>query len=115
MRNQWIRGCRTLIAAAATSLALASGARALPTVQPPQPRPIVVAQAHGTEPRELDPRYKPVPPEEKGWYNDSYIFGLTRGLAASTIHPAGKAPLFLFTVPLDLVFLPFATIGGLFG
>jgi hypothetical protein len=76
---------------------------------------IVVAQAGGTEPRELEPRYKPVPPEEKSSYNSSYIFGMTRGLADSTIHPAAKAPLFLFTVPLDLVFFPFAAIGGFFG
>lgn len=76
---------------------------------------MVVAQAGGTEPRDLEPRYKPVPPPEKSWYNSSYIFGMTRGLANSTIHPAAKAPLFLFTVPLDLVFFPFASIGGLFG
>jgi len=76
---------------------------------------IILAQAGGTEPRELEPRYKPAPPEEKSSYNSSYIFGMTRGLAASTIHPAAKAPLFLFTVPLDLVFFPFAAIGGFFG
>jgi len=75
----------------------------------------IVAQAGGTEPRELEPRYKPVPPPEKSSYNSSYIFGMTRGLADSTIHPAAKAPLFLFTVPLDLVFFPFAAIGGFFG
>ena len=40
---------------------------------------------------------------------------MTRGLADSTIHPAVKTPLFLFTVPLDLVFFPFAAIGGFFG
>jgi hypothetical protein len=77
--------------------------------------PAVVAQAGGTESRGLEPRYKPVPPEEKSAYNSSYIFGMTRGLAASTIHPAAKAPLFLFTVPLDLAFFPFAAIGGFFG
>ena len=76
---------------------------------------IVVAQEGGTQPRELEPRYKPVPPPEKSSYNSSYIFGMTRGLANSTIHPAAKAPLFLFTVPLDFVFFPFAAIGGFFG
>lgn len=76
---------------------------------------IEIAQAHGTEPRELEPRYQPVPPQEKSWYNSTYIFGMTRGVANSTIAPAGKAPLFLLTVPLDIVFLPFAAIGGLFG
>lgn len=74
-----------------------------------------LAQAGGTEPRELEPRYKPVPPEPKSSYNSSYIFGMTRGVADSTIHPAGKVPLFLLTVPLDLVLFPFAAIGGFFG
>jgi hypothetical protein len=74
-----------------------------------------LAQAGGTEPRELEPRYQPAPVEEKGWYNDSYIFALTRGVADSTMHPAAKAPLFVLTVPLDLVFLPITAIGGLFG
>jgi hypothetical protein len=36
-------------------------------------------------------------------------------VAESTIHPAVKVPLFVLTVPLDLVFLPIAAIGGLFG
>jgi hypothetical protein len=80
-----------------------------------QTEAIQVAQVGGTEPRELEPRYKPVQPEEKSWYNSSYIFGLTRGVAGSTMVPAAKAPLFLFTVPLDLVLLPAAAIGGLFG
>ena len=77
--------------------------------------PVVGAQAGGTEPRELEPRYQPVPPEEKSSYNSDYVFGMTRGLANSTVHPAAKAPLFFFTVPLDLVFFPFALIGGFFG
>ena len=51
----------------------------------------------------------------KSWYNDSYIFAMTRGVADSTMVPAAKAPLFLLTVPLDLVLLPFAAIGGFFG
>ena len=38
-----------------------------------------------------------------------------RGVADSTIHPSVKAPLFLFTIPLDIVLLPFAAIGGAFG
>jgi len=67
------------------------------------------------ESRPLEPRYQPREPKEEGWYNDSYIFGMTRDLANSTIAPAGKAPLFLFTIPLDIVLLPFTVIGGLFG
>lgn len=76
---------------------------------------VQLAQAQGTQPRELEPRYKPVPPEEKGWYNSSYIFSLTRGVADSTMVPAAKAPLYVLTVPLDLVLLPFTAIGGMFG
>lgn len=75
-----------------------------------------LAQAQGTQPRPLEPRYQPEPPEPPpSWYNASYIFGLTRGVAGSTMVPAAKAPLFLLTVPLDVVLLPFAAIGGLFG
>jgi hypothetical protein len=75
---------------------------------------VVVAQAGGTEPRDLEPRYKPIPPEPEPDYNSSYIFALTRGVADSTMHAAAKVPLFLLTVPLDLAFLPIAAIGGFF-
>ncbi|HPG24320.1 MAG TPA: hypothetical protein PLW10_01680 [Myxococcota bacterium] len=79
---------------------------------------IVIAQADDCErdcEGRLEPRYQPREPEEKGWYNGDYVFGLSRSLANSTIEPAAKAPLFLFTVPLDLALLPFALIGGMFG
>ncbi|MEZ4333759.1 MAG: hypothetical protein R3F35_18545 [Myxococcota bacterium] len=83
---------------------------------------LLLAQSGGTEPRELEPRYPAPPPgdpgpysEEGPGYNSDYIFGITRSLARSTMVPAAKAPLFLFTVPLDLAFLPFELIGGFFG
>lgn len=76
---------------------------------------LIVVQAQGTEEGELSPRYEPVAPEPKSSYNDSYLFAMTRGVADSTIHPAGKVPLFLLTIPLDLALLPFATIAGFFG
>jgi len=47
-------------------------------------------------------------------YNSDYIFGMTRGVADSTMVPAIKPLFFLVTIPLDLAFLPFAAIGGLF-
>jgi hypothetical protein len=47
-------------------------------------------------------------------YNDDYIFGMTKGLAASTMVPALKPVFMIFTIPLDLVFLPFAWAGGYF-
>ncbi len=85
-------------------------------------QPIVLAQDGGTVPREIEPQYQPVPPTRPGPYNDQereiyttdYLFGMTRGVAGSTMVPALKAPLFLFTIPLDLVLLPFAAIGGFF-
>ncbi len=101
---------RAVLLAAFVTLAAAS-APALPVDR----EVVQLAQAHGTEPRELEPRYQPVPPAEKSWYNDSYIFALTRGVADSTMVPAAKAPLYVLTVPIDLVLLPIAAFGGLFG
>jgi hypothetical protein len=82
-----------------------------------QAEPLLVAQAQGTEQPELRPRYEPVPPstEPKPSYNSDYLFGMTRAVANSTMHPGAKAPLFVLTVPLDIVFLPFEAIGGFFG
>ena len=85
--------------------------------------PIVLAQDGGTVPREIEPEYQPVPPKTPGPYNDQerdiyttdYLFGMTRGVAGSTMVPALKVPLFLFTIPLDIIFLPFEAIGGFFG
>ncbi len=47
-------------------------------------------------------------------YNSEYIFAMTRGVADSTMIPAVKPLVFLLTIPLDIVFLPFAAIGGFF-
>ncbi len=47
-------------------------------------------------------------------YNSDYLFAMTRGVASSAITPAVKPLLFLFTVPLDIVLLPFTAIGGFF-
>jgi len=111
------RRCRQLaLAMAATVLMAASSGVALAGDRGDQDTLQLAQAAAGTEPRELEPRYKPVPPPEpEGWYNSGYVFGLTRGVAGSTMVPAAKAPLFLLTIPLDIVILPFAAIGGLFG
>lgn len=108
--NHW----RAALAAAFLFVAAASSASATGELHTGS-RAIQLAQAGGTEPRDLEPRYHPAPPEEKSWYNSSYIFAVTRSVADSTLVPAAKVPLFLLTVPVDLVLLPFATIGGLFG
>lgn len=114
MTSTRIRLRRTLLVAALLAVLGGQATRAAAGDHIASP-PVQIAQAGGTEPRELEPRYQPAPVEEKGWYNDSYIFGMTKGVAESTIHPAVKVPLFVLTVPLDLVFLPIAAIGGMFG
>jgi hypothetical protein len=52
--------------------------------------------------------------EDHSGYSTEYIFGMTKGIMRSTMVPALKPVMLLFTVPLDLVFLPFAAIGGFF-
>lgn len=99
------------------------GGAAAPASAEAESAPIVLAQDGGTEPRELEPAYAPPPPGEPGPYNEAegqgynsdYLFGITRSIAGTTIIPAGKVPLFLLSVPLDIVLLPFAAIGGFFG
>lgn len=109
---------RTAVAALPVATEQSTAVDSAPSLQP-----ILLAQEGGTQPRELEPRYQPPPPGKPGpyhedapWhYNSDYMFGITRSLVHSTIVPAGKAPLFLFTIPLDIVLLPFAAIGGFFG
>lgn len=96
------------------ALTAATAGQALPAAEH-QTEVIQLAQETEPPPRELEPRYQPVPPQPKSWYNDSYIFAMTRGVSNSTLVPAAKAPLYLITLPVDLVLLPFAAIGGLFG
>ena len=105
---------RLVLVTALLLFAAASDGYAMPPAHN-QPEVFQVAQATEAPPRELEPRYEPVPPPPKSWYNDEYIFAATRGVANSTLIPALKGPLFILTVPLDLVCLPFAAIGGLFG
>ncbi len=94
---------------------------ALPAAGEPADAAVRIAQADEADPApkagtgKLEARYSPREPEEKSWYNTDYLFGMTRGVTGSTLHPAVKLPLFVLTVPLDLAFLPFAAIGGLFG
>ena len=89
---------------ALASLVLAVGCASDP---PPEeePRP---------EAGRIEPTYQPREPEPEPFYNTDYLFPMTRGIADSTIHPAGKGPLFVLSVPLDIAFLPFGIIGGFF-
>jgi hypothetical protein len=71
------------------------------------------AQA-GDREGDLEPRYEPREPEPEPAYDSSLVFATTRAVADSTIVPAGKVPLYVLTIPVDIAFLPFALIGGLF-
>jgi hypothetical protein len=102
------------LVAGAVLIATASGGAALP-VAVSAPAVAQMEQAPAPSPRELQPRYEPVPPTPKSWYSTDYFFAATRGVANSTMVPGVKAPLFILTVPLDIVCLPFAAIGGFFG
>jgi hypothetical protein len=71
------------------------------------------ARAEG-DTKPLEPTHQPMPPPEKPIYTTDYLFAITRSVTSSTLVPAAQVPLFLFTVPLDLVFLPIEAIAGFF-
>lgn len=53
---------------------------------------------------------------QRQWsYGTDRLMPLTRGLPETGLPPAARWPLYLFTVPFDLVQLPFAAIAGLYG
>jgi hypothetical protein len=60
----------------------------------------------------LEPTHRPMPPPEKPIYTTDYLFAVTRSVTSSTLVPAARVPLFLFTVPIDLAFLPIEAIAG---
>ena len=73
------------------------------------------AAARAEDEREpLEPTHQPMPPPEKPIYTTDYLFAVTRSVTSSTLVPAAQVPLFLFTVPLALVFLPIEAIAGFF-
>ena len=50
--------------------------------------------------------------EDHGTYSGEYVFGMTKAVMRSTLTPALKPAALIFTIPLDLVTLPFAVVGG---
>jgi hypothetical protein len=52
--------------------------------------------------------------EDHSTYSSEYIFGMSKGVMRSTLEPALKPFVLVFTLPLDLALLPFAAIGGFF-
>lgn len=92
-----------------------AGGIALPAAAAPTDGSVAVAQAQGTRDGDLEPRYQPREPESPDAYNEDYLFSMTRGVRDAAISPAGKVPLYVLTIPLDIALLPFALIGGFFG
>ena len=74
--------------------------------------PSFAADSGNTSP--LEATHQPMPPPEKPIYTTDYLFAVTRSVTSSTLVPAARVPLFLFTVPIDLVFLPIEAIAGFF-
>jgi hypothetical protein len=52
--------------------------------------------------------------EESRGYSTEYMFGMSKAIRRSTLNPALKPAVWIVTVPLDIVFLPFAALGGFF-
>lgn len=75
---------------------------------------VQLAQCDECKARQMQAHHGPASQGRRSSYNDEYIFGLTRGIADSTMHPAAKILVFPMTVPLDFALLPFEVIGGLF-
>ena len=50
--------------------------------------------------------------EDHGTYSGEYVFGMTKAVMRSTLTPALKPAALIFTIPLDLVTLPLAVVGG---
>lgn len=103
-----------LLTAAGLAYADAPSGAGMAGIGPVEIGPVELAQADSEAAPELQPRYEPAPPPPEGAYNDEYIFGLTRGIADSALHPVAKIVLFPITVPLDIALLPFEAIGGFF-
>jgi hypothetical protein len=74
---------------------------------------IVVAWDSSMRPMQASNQTIDMRDDDQG-YDSSYLFGMTKGVADSTMTPAFKPLVFLLTVPLDIVLLPFAAIGGFF-
>ena len=51
-----------------------------------------------------------------GWsYNSEYIFGISKAVRDSSMPPGAKVPVYVFSLPLDVVLLPFSALAGLLG
>ena len=85
-----------------------------PTLRPVGPAQVRAERssepAPEPEPSEFDPGGIE-DPTEKGW-SGRHTFGITRSLSRSSLRPLIRTPLYLVTVPLDLVLLPVTAVVG---
>ena len=103
---------RTVIAAVLTLLGIlllslpAATIAEEAAVTVPQPSPEHAEHATGQDAFDLE--------KDSRRRSSEYIFGMTKAIRRSTLYPALKPAVWLVTIPLDIVLLPFAAIGGLF-
>jgi hypothetical protein len=77
-----------------------------------------MAETHPTAPVDRDPSEEAIADwnGRRGWsYGTDYLFPLSRGMREAGIPRGARIPLYLFTVPLDVVQLPLGAIAGLYG
>ncbi|MEE2679643.1 MAG: hypothetical protein VX546_13770 [Myxococcota bacterium] len=112
--------------AAVSSLALLAVATTALADDGPASEPVPVPQATTGEFTPVSDRVRPEAFDDhlaiedwnaqRRWsYGTDRLMPLTRGLPETGLPPAARWPLYLFTVPFDLVQLPVAAIGGLYG
>lgn len=96
-----------------TAVLLVGAAPALAAHHEGEHEPTATQSGQGSDgTRPLEATFEPTP--EPGIYSGKYYFAMTRGLANSTLRPAFQVPLFLVTIPLDIVLLPISAVAGFF-
>lgn len=95
----------------ATSTAAALAKQTVGNVATPGEPFVVVAETSSSRPMQASNQSIDMRDDE---YDSSYLFGMTKGVSHSSLTPALKPLVFLVTVPLDILLLPFAAIGGFF-
>jgi len=102
-----------LVTSIAAPARAAAGPGAMCRVAPTSPLDRLLAGAYPSQARhaaynqDLDMR------DDTG-YNTDYLFAMTKAVASGPVTPFLKPLLFVLTVPLDIITLPFTAIAGFF-
>lgn len=102
----------TLVAALLASVALLLGAMPALAFAPSESDLAIEPAVQTYSPYVM--AYDKLDVEDRQGYSTEYIFGMSKGVMKSTLVPALKPVILLFTAPLDLAFLPFAALAGFF-